>query len=222
MKRVVCATTALIVLTALSGLAGTLNFSINTSAVAGSALKVVFDVTANTLLLNEVDIDNFSAPGSTMGLPETTGGLIDGDLILGLNPAPFTSIQTKVFFNELIVNLAPVAKSVAFSLFYTENAPSGSILPDDVALFLLDSSYTPLFPTSDPLGTDALASIDLTGPNPKPNVYSPAIQTSPGNVSITIPGQGTATPEPGTLFFTLTAAAAVAFKTKVPMRRAHR
>jgi hypothetical protein len=176
---------------------GTIAVSMNTSAVAGSNIKVVFDITANTLNLNQLDIENFAAPGSTYGLPETTGGLVDGDLILLNNPAAFTSIQTGSFFNELIVNLAPVGKSVSFTLSYTGNAPSGGALPDEVAFYLLDSSYNALFPTADPLGTDTLITVDLTGASPTPNVYAPASQTSPGHVQITIPGGATSTPEAG-------------------------
>lgn len=172
-----------------------LNVSINTSGLAGTDLKVVFDVTANTLNLNTLDINNFSAPGSTLGHPETTGGLVDGDIILGLNPAPFTYIQTGSFFNELIVNLQPVASSVTFSLSYTENAPGPGTAPDEISFFLLNSSYQPLFSTDDPFGADSLFDIDLNGANTSTDVYSPAVQTSPGNVQITVPGS-TTVPEP--------------------------
>jgi hypothetical protein len=186
-------------LTVLSAVGGTLNVSINTSAVAGTPLKVVFDLTANTLNLNELDILNFSAPASTLGSPETTGGLVAGDIILGLNPAPFTSIQTGAFFNELIVNLTPVRNSVTFGLSYSQNAPAGGTLPDEIAFFLLNSSYNPLFPTSDPFGTDSLFVIDLKGNSTSPNIYSPAAQTTSGNVQITVPGPQGAIPEPSTL-----------------------
>src|SRR5579864_2592275 len=116
--------------TSLSGTANTLNVVINTSSIASSNVKVVFDVTANTLNLNTL---NFSAPGSTTGLPETTGGLVDGDLILLHNPAAFTFIDTGSFFNELIVNLAPVSNSVLFTLSYTTNAPVMGTAPDEIA-----------------------------------------------------------------------------------------
>jgi len=206
-----------VTLMASSVLADTLNVSIDTSAVAGSPLKAVFDVTANTPFLNEVDILNFSAPGSTMGLTETTGGLVDGDLILLSNPAPFTFIDTGAFFNELIVNLTPVSNTVTFGLSYTTNAPVPGTPPDQIAFFLLDSSYLPLFPTSDPLGADALFSIDLNGTSSSPNIYSPAIQSSPGNVQITVPGT-TPVPEPTTLLLTLSGVAIIAFKI-YPTRR---
>jgi hypothetical protein len=203
-----------LLIASIPAVAGTINFTIDTSAINGSNLKVVFDITANTLNLNQLDIENFSAPGAPYGSPETTGGLVDGDLILLENPAPFTFIDTSSFFNELIVNLQPVKNSVTFTLFYTQNAPSGGALPDEVAFFLLDSSYMPLFPTADPLGTDALFAVDLNGSNTTPNVYAPAVVTSPGNVKITVPGATVSgVPEPGTMSLILTAFAAI-FATK--------
>jgi hypothetical protein len=209
-----------IALTSLSASADIVeNVSIDTSAVAGADLKVVFDVTANTPFLNTLNINNFSAPGSTMGLPETTGGLIDGDLILGLNPAPFTFIQTATFFNELIVNLAPVSNQVTFTLDSTTNAPASGVFSDEVAFYLLDSSYNALFPTTDPLGANALFTIDLAGASTSPAVYSPATQTSPSGIQITVPGSTPATvPEPSAILLTVTILGFIALKMYVSRR----
>jgi hypothetical protein len=190
----------------LPAFSDSVNVSINTSAVAGTDLKAVFDVTANTPHLNQLNINNFSAPQSTLGQPETTGGLVDGDIILGLNPAPFTYIDTGSFFNELIVNLTPVANSITFNLSYSENAPSSGTAPDEISFFLFNSSYQPLFSTSDPLGTDSLFAIDLNGAATSTDIYSPAAQTSPGNIQITVPGSVATTPEPTTLLMMVTAA----------------
>jgi hypothetical protein len=211
-------TVLLLAFTTLPAFADVLNVSVDTSSVAGTDVKFVFDMTSSTPFLNTLYIENFSAPGSVLGLPETTGGLIDGDLILGLNPAPFTFIETATFFNELIVNLAPVSDSVTFSLDYTTNSPSGGVLPDEIDFSLLDGSYNPLFPTSDPLGTDTSFAIDLTGPSPSPNVFSPAVETSPGNILITVPGPTTTVPEPSAVFLPLTILAIIALKIH-PSRR---
>jgi hypothetical protein len=211
-----------ILLSPLTVLAATLNVSLNTSAVAGSNVKVVFDITANTLNLNTLDILNFSAPGSTMGLPETSGGLVDGDLILIHNPAPFTFIQTGSFFNELIVNLGPIGNSVTFNLSYTTSSPAPGTPPDEIAFFLLDSTFQPLFPTADPLGTDALFVVDLNGPSTSPAIYSPATESSPGNIQITIPGQTTTVPEPSTFSIAIIAVAALGLKARSLRRRAQR
>jgi len=180
--------------------AGTINLSINTAAVSGQNITVAFDIIANTQNLNFLDILNFSAPGATMGVPQTSGGLVTGDLILRLNPAPFTQIATGSFFNELLVNLTPVGNLITFQLSFTENGPSNSALPDNIALFLLNEAGLPLFPTSDPTGADSLLSVDLTGdPGGVLNVYSPATQTSPGNVQVTVPAQA-GVPEPASFF----------------------
>ena len=120
--------------TAFPALAVTTNFTINTSAVQGRHIKVVIDVTANTLNLNSINIFNFAAPGSTMGLPDTQGGLITGDLILITNPAASTNIQTGFFFNEIMVNLNPVGSSVTFTLSYTTAPPPGGVLPDEISV----------------------------------------------------------------------------------------
>lgn len=172
----------------LPSIAATTNITINTAAVKGRAVKVVIDVTANTTNLNNLTITNFAATGSTMGIPEIQGGLVTGDLILVNNPASFTSVETSYFFNEVIVNLNPVGNSVNFTLTYTQSAPSAGVLPDQISVSLLDSSYKPLFTTSDPLGTNALVAIDLIGTSTAPSIYSPAVQTTPGNISIVVPG----------------------------------
>ena len=183
---------------------GTINFNINTSAVAGSLLRVAFDITTSTpvafsCFANCVSIANFNAPGSTMQLPDTTGGLITGDLILLDNPASFTYIDKGFAYNNLTVNLSPVGNLITFALTYTEAGPTGGDPPDQIALFLLDNNYLPLFPTADPLGADALLSIDLTGaPGGVRNVYGPATIVG-DNVSIIVPGAATGIPEPSSL-----------------------
>lgn len=192
--------------------AGLIKVSIDTSAIAGSALKVVFDVAANTPGLNRVDILNFSAPGSTMGLPETTGGLVTGDLILGVNPAPFTNMETSAFFNEVIVNLTPVSKNITFTLSYTENVPAPDTLPDEIVFSLLDTSYQPLFATSDPLGTNSLFVVDLSGTSTTPVAFNPAVRLSSGDIQIKVPGgppPPPPIPEPNSLSLAILALAIV-------------
>jgi hypothetical protein len=198
------------VLTAPYAMADMLGVSIDTSGMAGKNVKAVFDMTVNTPYLNYLYILNFFAPGSTMGLPETSGGLVDGDLILRQNPAPFTVIEGSTFFNELIVNLTPVSNQITFDLSYSNNGPSAGAAPDQISFFLLDGQYQPLFPTADPLGTDALFAVDLTGSS-SVDVYSPATLTSPGNIQITVPGS-TTVPEPKIFLLTLPAAILIALR----------
>lgn len=169
------------------------DFTIDTSAVAGDTVRVAFDFTANTLNLNSLQLLTFSAPGATMGLPDTLGGLISGDLILGNNPAAFTLIQSEAFFNSLTVNLEPVGNLITFQTTLTENVGAG--LPDQFSLFLLADDFLPLFPTTDPFGTDALFVADFGGPA---QAFGPAVLNGT-SVQVTVPGDdGPIIPEPST------------------------
>lgn len=171
--------------------------SINTSAINGTAGKLAFDFTNNNPGNgNHVQILNFAAPGATLGLPETQGGLVSGDLILGLNPAPFTIIDSDFFFNELIVNFAHFSNSIAFQLDLSQIPPTGGAPPAEFALFMLDASGLPIFPTGDPSGADALFTFDVTGtPSGVLNFYDPTTLAPPNNINVTVPG-GAAIPEP--------------------------
>jgi hypothetical protein len=164
--------------------------TIDTSAVNGTSGKLVFDFLVNSPSFSRhVDILSFSAPSSTAGLPETEGGLVEGELILPpFNSASFTRIGGSFFFNELIVNFISFGNSISFTLSIADIGPSPGGLPDQFALFLLDATGFPLFPTSDPLGSDALFAIDITGaPGGDLSVFSPTVFTPPNSLDITVP-----------------------------------
>ena len=170
--------------------AGTATVTINTAALAGAKIKTAFDFTANTLNRNSATISNYSAPGSTMGLPETLGGLISGDLILQNNPASSTSIEFGSFFNSLAVVLNTTGNQITFSISYSELGPLGGAPPDAIAFYILDAAGQPLFATSDPLGTNALFTIELTGAvGGVVTAYTPAVKTGT-SIQITIPANG--------------------------------
>ena len=201
---------ALALLISAAALGGTINVSINTSAVAGSLIRIAFDVTTSTpaafsCFSNCLSIANFSAPGSTMQLPDTSGGLVTGDLILLSNPASLTYIDKGSAFNNITVNLSPVGNLIMFTITYTEAGPSGGNPPDQIALYILNNLYLPLFATTDPLGADAFLTIDLTGAaGGVVNAYGPAVRTG-SNVAVTVPAVGlppapppTGIPEPST------------------------
>jgi hypothetical protein len=178
------------------------NVSINTSAVAGSTLNLAIDFTTSSpgavtfCSPSCLTVTDFSAPGSTMGLPTTTGGLVQGDLILVENPAPFTEIEKGSGFNEVIVNLSPVKNLITFTLSFSDTGPVSGLPPDEISVFALDSSLLPLFPTSDPTGSDALFAIDLTGaPGGVVSAFAPTTQNQ-DSLSITVPGQVSTVPEP--------------------------
>jgi len=111
---------------------------IDTSALSGQAGTLFFDLTSNRPRTNRFDIFNFVTDGR-VGLPLTSGGIISGDLIQGLNPAAFTRVEGNSFFNELALDFVQFGKQIAFTVDVTENAiPQG--FPDQFALFLLDDT----------------------------------------------------------------------------------
>jgi hypothetical protein len=177
-----------------------LNVAINTGAVSGGNGSLVFDFVTNNPggNFNTVQILNFATDG-TLGLPQTQGGLVSGDLILGANPAAFTTIESSFAFNELLLPYSQFGTSTTFSLNISELAPQLGI-PDEFSLFLLDGNGIPLFPTSDPLGANSLLTVDITGAvGGVVNVFSPAT-LSGQNIQITAPGTPVSgTPEPSSL-----------------------
>lgn len=170
--------------------------SVDTSVLNGTSGKLVFDfINNNPGDANNVQVSAFAAPGATLGPPAIQGGPVSGDLILGLNPAPLTVINSNFFFNELSVNFASFSNKVTFTVQVSKTGPPAGSPPAQFAFFILDSSGTPLFPTSDPLGADALFTIDVTGAaGGVLNTFSPAQFTPPNNISITVPGQDTIPP----------------------------
>lgn len=135
--------------------------TINTSAIKGKAGKLAFDFTSGDSSVNTVSILDFSTDG-TRGLPETQGGLVQGDIILGLNPAPFTMIADGFFFNELVVPFNSFGDQITFTLQVTQSRGTDPI-PDEFALFLLHTRDKPMIGTTDPFRAHALFTIDVTG-----------------------------------------------------------
>jgi hypothetical protein len=167
------------------------NVTINGAAASGQTVGLAFDFFAPSApSANQVFILNFATNG-TMGLLQSEGGLVEGDLVLGLNPSPFTRIEGDFFFNEALVTLQPFGTQTSFTLSFTENAPAPGAIVDSFAFYILDDSGLPLFPTTDPLGTDALFAFDFTGPGGALSVFGPTTVNG-GNISIVVPGA----PEP--------------------------
>ena len=117
--------------------------SFDTSQLQGLAGKVVFDLASNTPLTNRFDVINFSTDG-TLGLPNTQGTLVAGDLIQGVLPAKFTRIKGNTFFTELQLPFIKFGKSISFIINVSETAPKLGTPPDEVSLFLVDQNDQPL------------------------------------------------------------------------------
>ena len=180
------------------------NVSINTSAIAGTQGKVAFDYLVNDPPSgHHLEILNIVTNSKTAALPETEGGLVEGNVILPPYTTPgaplsgfpgFAEIGGGSFFNELILNLT-FGTSLAFEVHVPEYLISG--IPDQFSLFLLNSAYLPMFPTSDPTGANALFVVDILGPDSVSALaFGPA--TLNGNaVNIVVPGGSV--PEPSIL-----------------------
>jgi hypothetical protein len=166
------------------------NVEVDTSAVQGSKGAIVFEFTSSTPSSNTANILNFVHDGVT-DLPETQGGLIIGDIILRINPAPWTEIESMFFFNELVVPFTSFGTSISFTVQLTENASGPGILPDEFSFFILGPSRLPLFATMDTLGADSLFSICADGsPTGLLNVFEPTTFTSPSLLKLIVPAGG--------------------------------
>jgi hypothetical protein len=202
-----------------SDAAAIFDVTINSVAVAGQTGGVAFDFFANSPpSSNQLFILNFATNG-TMGLLETEGGLVEGDLVLGLNPSPFTRIAGGSFFNEALVTLQRFGTQTTFTLSFTENPPAPGGIPDSFAFYILNSEGLPLFPTTDPLGTDALFAFEFGAGGGLLDVFGPA-RLNGTNISITVPGgPGPPAPEPSTVVLLGCAAAAGILRWRRQRRR---
>jgi hypothetical protein len=167
--------------------------TIDTSALAGSAGGIAFDVTTeNPGFNNREYIINFTTDGVT-GLPQTQGGLVDGDIILKLNPAPSTSIANGSFFNQLLLPLTSFGTTISFGLELTSTATPPS--PDEFSFYVVDSHGFPLLPTSDPLAVDSLFTVDIDGsPNGVLNTFTPGMFTAPNAINVSLIPPTTSSP----------------------------
>ena len=133
-------------------------FNLDTTSLSGQSGTLAFDLTGGDALIgnNTVSVSGFQTDGT-----------------LGGGNFSFPDVN---FFNEI---LSPITfgSYLRFDLGLTsDNAPPGV---DEVSFFVLDgTASTSLFPTSDPLGGDALFVVDIDGsPSGAPSVYtSPAVE----------------------------------------------
>lgn len=171
----------------LRALATQYDVSIDTANLKGLPGAIVFEFTSGDPFLNSVTLLNFTHDGTT-GLPETQGGLVEGDIILLLNPAPFTTIGDTFFFNELKLPFASFGSSITFTFQMTENPATGlDTLPPEFSLYLLGSDRRAL-PTADPLGADAFFAICIDGTTTGfLSVFDPTIFTPPDQLTILAP-----------------------------------
>jgi len=200
-------TRALTLLIAVAGVLATLpaaaattyHVRMNTTAWSGSHALLAIDFTGSNF--NTVQLLNFEHDG-TVGQPGTAGGLVRGDIVLGLNPAFFTQMDhggpdgALYFFTSLVVNFESLGSFITFSIDLMEffNYPWFPL--DELSLFLLRPSGQPAFVTADPLGANALFSLCMTGqPGGDLSVFSPMTFLAPdtlvlGLTPLAVPAPG--------------------------------
>lgn len=159
----------------------TIDVTVDTTALAGSAATLAFDfIDGDGLINNSVSINNFQSD-AVIGPAQTTG-----DVTGGL-PGTVTLSDTQ-FFNELLLP-GTLGASISFELDYTNNPGS---TPDSLSFFLLDAAAINSLVTTD-LPGDELLEVDMTGGTNGtvllPTAISPGIRISLNS------GSPTPTPE---------------------------
>ena len=161
--------------------------SIDTTTLQGDRGTLAFDFTSSDPFSNFVFILDFTHNGAT-GPPETQGGLVSGDIILSLNPAPVTSIGDEFFFNQLAVPFTSFGTSITFTVLTTDVAPAAGGLPDELSLFILTPDRKIFIGSADPNGADAMFSLCIDGTlSGLLNVFDPAEFVKPDMITINGP-----------------------------------
>jgi hypothetical protein len=142
----------LLLFVAGSGQAATIDITIDTSAFNGQTGQLAFDLIDGGPPSNSITLSQLAISGGTLGTPIFTGGAS------ALGSATFLLIDSS-FFNEVLIPLT-IGTQIGFRINSTDLGPTSSSIPDSFTTFLLDSSGSPLFPTTDPTGADALLQID--------------------------------------------------------------
>ncbi len=189
--RLGCLALALVVANAHAGTFG-VTITIGPSLSASNAF-LAFDLldggSQNSLNNNSVEITSLTSDGartstSSIGgvTPNGTGGWFIADT---------------EFFNELLVGFGPLGTQLSFSVTPSNNVEDP---PDRFAFFILgeDQSQS-LFPTTEPLGSDALFAFDLGKGGVE--IYGP-VEGDEGMFAVRITQ---AVPEPATVALVATA-----------------
>ncbi len=142
--------------------------TIRTEQLAGQKAQVAFDLASGQSAPDSLEILNFihdgrAAPVISVGKTNVEGGLVRGDLLLGLNPAARTIVGNDYFYNQLRVPFDSLGTFMRFDLRLPEPSPALAGLPDEMSFYYLKSDGTPAFETADPLAKDALFGLCVTG-----------------------------------------------------------
>lgn len=172
-KRVRLALWLVAAVVAVPAPAARYDLEVDTAPLAGVSGVVAFDLIDGDGVINHrVTLSHFAGdaiPGPLAASGDAIGTPIPGPAVLG----------DGAFLSEFLQSLT-FGSRLTWRLELTGTA-AGSSIPDVFSVFLLDASLGPLFSTTEPLGGDALLSIELTGPDPTPRVF-----TTPVGVGATL------------------------------------
>jgi hypothetical protein len=175
----------LVLLTSGHARATPYDISINTGTISVSTVDLALDFIGLGSPPNTATVNMFATDGVVNNSSNT--GAVTGSI-----PGPITFDNSGGnFFNEMLINISS-SSHIDFQLQLTSTPPT-SIIPDSFTALLLDpSSGLPLFPTSDPTGSDSLFQVDIDGSaDGSVSVFSP-------DVAVTL-SQETAMPEPASV-----------------------
>jgi hypothetical protein len=165
---------------------------LDTSGLTGVPARIAFDFSGQSNLITIYDFEH----DGLMGLPDTQGGIIIGDLMMSLNPSFITSMSSvgpdgsPFYFTSMVVNFDALGAAITFSLDLTELVLP-DLPPDNLSLSVLGSMNLPLFDTADPLGPDALFSLDIIGvAGGELTVFAPMTFVAPDSLILQLPVTG--------------------------------
>jgi hypothetical protein len=123
------------------------------------------------------------AQGSRSLRPATSPRVLVSQRVAGASPLANDEIEQRI--------LAPfdsLGHTISFGLRATENRTRGCLIPDLVAVRLVNERDSSLVQTWDPMGTGALLTLEMNGqPGRRERVFSPARTLEDGVVFVVLP-----------------------------------
>lgn len=159
-------------------------YYVRLATASGNSARLAFDFSCNDSSVNKATLLTLRQDG-VRAQSIYTGGPITGDILAGANSADTSSLEGASFFSEILLQLNPLGSFMNFDLDLTEHAPSSGRPEDEFAFFFLAGEDTLPYSTSDPLGTNALFAIDVTGaPGGDLGVFSPMTFVPPDTLRL--------------------------------------
>jgi subtilisin family serine protease len=138
--------------------------TVNVSGIAVSTGAIAIDMTnGDGVNNNQTQVIQFSTNGS---MPD--GARLIGDASGSFTPGP-GRVGDAQFFNE-ISQPTIYGGTLSFVMSVSVNGAYAPF-PDAVSFYLLDANGMP-YGTDDPLGTDALFVVEISGNQPQPSIYN--------------------------------------------------